>query len=34
MSKTGRKRIVVIGHINHDRIWRLTEPLRAGGRIA
>lgn len=34
MSKTGRKRVVVIGHINHDRIWRLTEPLRAGGRIA
>ncbi|ODS51762.1 MAG: carbohydrate kinase [Agrobacterium sp. SCN 61-19] len=34
MNKTGRKRIVVIGHINHDRIWRLTEPLRAGGRIA
>ena len=27
-------RVVVIGHINHDRIWRLTEPLRAGGRIA
>jgi fructokinase len=27
-------RIVVIGHINHDRIWRLNEPLRAGGRIA
>jgi len=34
MTKTGRKRVVVIGHINHDRIWRLTEPLRAGGRIA
>ncbi|KQW29519.1 carbohydrate kinase [Rhizobium sp. Root274] len=26
-------RIVVIGHVNHDCIWRLTEPLRAGGRI-
>ncbi|MFN7090356.1 MAG: PfkB family carbohydrate kinase [Allorhizobium sp.] len=34
MNKTGRKRVVVIGHINHDSIWRLTEPLRAGGRIA
>ena len=34
MSKPAGKRIVVIGHINHDRIWRLTEPLRAGGRIA
>ncbi len=28
------KTIIVIGHINHDRIWHLTEPLRAGGRIA
>lgn len=34
MTKSGNKRVVVIGHINHDRIWRLTEPLRAGGRIA
>mgnify|MGYP000993104993 CR=1 FL=1 len=34
MTGPHRKRIVVIGHINHDRIWRLTEPLRAGGRIA
>lgn len=34
MTKPVKKRVVVIGHINHDRIWRLTEPLRAGGRIA
>ncbi len=34
MSGTKHTRVVVIGHINHDRIWRLTEPLRAGGRIA
>lgn len=34
MTGPHRKRIIVIGHINHDRIWRLTEPLRAGGRIA
>jgi sugar/nucleoside kinase (ribokinase family) len=34
MMGTHRNRIVVIGHVNHDRIWRLTEPLRAGGRIA
>ncbi len=34
MTKPVNKRVVVIGHINHDRIWRLTEPLRAGGRIA
>jgi fructokinase len=34
MTATGPNRIVVIGHINHDRIWRLNEPLRAGGRIA
>lgn len=34
MTKETSKRIIVIGHINHDRIWRLTEPLRAGGRIA
>ena len=34
MSMTDRKRVIVVGHINHDRIWRLTEPLRAGGRIA
>ncbi len=34
MTKSVDKRVVVIGHINHDRIWRLTEPLRAGGRIA
>lgn len=34
MTKSVNKRVVVIGHINHDRIWRLTEPLRAGGRIA
>ena len=24
MTKSGNKRVVVIGHINHDRIWRLT----------
>ncbi|MDH4414276.1 MAG: PfkB family carbohydrate kinase [Rhizobium sp.] len=34
MTGARRNRVVVIGHINHDRIWRLTEPLRAGGRIA
>jgi fructokinase len=34
MTGVARKRVVVIGHINHDRIWRLTERLRAGGRIA
>ena len=34
MTDGSRKRVVVIGHINHDRIWRLTEPLRPGGRIA
>ena len=34
MTKPVTTRVVVIGHINHDRIWRLTEPLRAGGRIA
>jgi sugar/nucleoside kinase (ribokinase family) len=33
MTDTQGERIVVIGHVNHDRIWRLTEPLRAGGRI-
>lgn len=33
MSGPTHPRIVVIGHVNHDRIWRLTEPLRAGGRI-
>lgn len=33
MSEPAPERIVVIGHVNHDRIWRLTEPLRAGGRI-
>jgi fructokinase len=33
MSEPEGERIVVIGHVNHDRIWRLTEPLRAGGRI-
>lgn len=26
--------IVVVGHVNHDHIWRLTEPLRPGGRIS
>lgn len=26
--------IIVIGHINHDRIWRLKAPLRSGARIA
>lgn len=25
--------VVVIGHINHDRIWRLKAPLRSGARI-
>ena len=34
MTDGSTKRVVVIGHINHDRIWRLTEPLRPGGRIA
>jgi len=34
MTGARRNRVVVIGHINHDRIWRLSEPLRAGGRIA
>lgn len=34
MTDAQSERIVVIGHVNHDRIWRLTEPLRAGGRIA
>ena len=34
MTDRRSTRVVVIGHINHDRIWRLTEPLRAGGRIA
>lgn len=34
MTGARRRRVVVIGHINHDRIWRLNEPLRAGGRIA
>jgi fructokinase len=34
MTEPWRERVVVIGHVNHDRIWRLTEPLRAGGRIA
>lgn len=33
MKNKSSNRIIVIGHINHDRIWRLTEPLRAGGRI-
>jgi sugar/nucleoside kinase (ribokinase family) len=33
MTDLADGRIVVIGHVNHDRIWRLTEPLRAGGRI-
>ncbi len=33
MSAPTHERIVVIGHVNHDRIWRLTEPLYAGGRI-
>ncbi|GEO85516.1 MULTISPECIES: PfkB family carbohydrate kinase [Alphaproteobacteria] len=26
--------IIVIGHINHDRIWRLNGPLRSGARIS
>lgn len=26
--------IIVIGHINHDRIWRLNAPLRSGARIS
>lgn len=26
-------RVLVCGHINHDRLWRLDQPLRAGGRI-
>ncbi len=26
--------IVVVGHVNHDHIWRITEPLRPGGRIS
>jgi sugar/nucleoside kinase (ribokinase family) len=34
MTDAPQSRVVVIGHINHDRIWRLTEPLRAGGRIS
>ena len=35
MTDNSRKRrILVIGHINHDRIWRLNEPLRSGARIA
>ncbi|MCJ8238041.1 PfkB family carbohydrate kinase [Peteryoungia algae] len=34
MTDRRSTRVVVIGHINHDRIWRLTEPLRPGGRIA
>jgi hypothetical protein len=25
--------VVVIGHINHDRVWRLKAPLRSGARI-
>lgn len=25
--------VVVIGHVNHDRIWHLNEPLRSGARI-
>ncbi|THV20640.1 PfkB family carbohydrate kinase [Peteryoungia ipomoeae] len=25
--------VVVIGHVNHDRIWHLAEPLRSGARI-
>ncbi|NML76440.1 carbohydrate kinase [Rhizobium sp. S-51] len=25
--------VAVIGHINHDRVWRLQEPLRSGARI-
>jgi sugar/nucleoside kinase (ribokinase family) len=33
MSGSQGERVMVIGHVNHDRIWRLTEPLRAGGRI-
>ncbi|MDH4441133.1 MAG: PfkB family carbohydrate kinase [Rhizobium sp.] len=34
MSAPEFERVVVVGHVNHDRIWRMTEPLRAGGRIA
>lgn len=34
MIDTPQRRVVVIGHVNHDRIWRLTEPLCAGGRIS
>ncbi|PTM93552.1 PfkB family carbohydrate kinase [Mycoplana dimorpha] len=26
-------RVLVIGHVNHDRLWRLDQPLRPGGRI-
>lgn len=26
-------RILVVGHVNHDRLWRLDRPLRPGGRI-
>ncbi|RCW21058.1 sugar/nucleoside kinase (ribokinase family) [Ciceribacter lividus] len=26
--------IVVVGNVNHDHIWRITEPLRPGGRIS
>lgn len=26
--------VIVIGHINHDRIWRLNSALRPGGRIS
>lgn len=33
MRAATAERIVVIGHVNHDRIWRLTEPLQAGGRL-
>lgn len=33
-TSTGTDPVVVIGHINHDRVWRLKEPLRPGGRIA
>ncbi|KPF46135.1 PfkB family carbohydrate kinase [Rhizobium sp. AAP43] len=29
-----KAQVVVIGHVNHDRIWRLNETLRSGARIA
>ncbi|MCJ7993737.1 carbohydrate kinase [Rhizobium cremeum] len=33
-TPAGNDPVVVIGHVNHDRVWRLKEPLRPGGRIA